>query len=276
MTLDAKRAALLAAIQDLKSCAVAYSGGVDSAVVAKAAALALGDKAVAVTGVSASLASGEFEAAEELAKLIGIRHVVVCTDELASGNYTRNAPDRCYHCKTELYSQLETLLPKLGVKAIVNGANADDLGDYRPGMRAASEHRIHSPLADCGISKAEVRQLAAGWGLPVADKPATPCLSSRIAYGEAVTPERLAMIDRAEQFLRGLGLANLRVRYHKGDLARLEVPLAELPRLCAGDTREQIAAELRRLGFKFVTLDLEGFRSGSLNQLVQIALPGGS
>lgn len=271
MTLDAKRAALLAAIQDLKSCAVAYSGGVDSAVVAKAAALALGDEAVAVTGVSASLASGELEAAKELAKLIGIRHLVVNTDELASGEYTRNAPDRCYHCKTELYSQLETLLPKLGVAAILNGANADDLGDYRPGMRAASEHQIHSPLADCGITKAEVRQLAAAWGLPVADKPATPCLSSRIAYGEAVTPERLAMIDRAEHFLRGLGLVNLRVRYHKGDLARLEVPLADLQRLCEGDAREQIAKELRRLGFKFVTLDLEGFRSGSLNQLVQIA-----
>jgi pyridinium-3,5-biscarboxylic acid mononucleotide sulfurtransferase len=274
-SLDAKRDALLAAIHDLKSCAVAYSGGVDSAVVAKAAAVALGDKAVAVTGVSASLASGELEAAEELARLIGIRHVVVSTDELASGDYTRNAPDRCYHCKTELYSQLETLLPKLGVAAIVNGANADDLGDYRPGMRAASEHQIHSPLADCGITKAEVRQLAAEWGLPVADKPATPCLSSRIAYGEEVTPQRLAMIDRAEQFLRGLGLANLRVRYHKGDLARLEVPLADLPRLCEGDARERIAAELRKLGFKFVTLDLEGFRSGSLNQLVQIALSGG-
>ena len=269
-SLDAKREALLDALKRLESCAVAYSGGVDSAVVAKAAAVALGDKAVAVTGVSASLASGELEAAEELSRLIGIRHVVMNTDELESENYSRNAPDRCYHCKTELYSQLESLLPKLGVKAMVNGANADDLGDYRPGMQAATEHRIHSPLADCGITKAEVRQLAADWDLPVWDKPATPCLSSRIAYGEEVTPERLAMIDRAEQFLRGLGLANLRVRYHKGDLARLEVPLADLPRLCEGNTRDEVAAALRRLGFKFVTLDLEGFRSGSLNQLVQI------
>jgi uncharacterized protein len=270
MTLDAKRESLLAEIARLDSCAVAYSGGVDSAVVAKAAALALGNRAVAVTGVSASLASGELEAAKELARLVGIRHVVVNTDELANGGYTRNAPDRCYHCKTELYTQLERLLPELGVLAIVNGANADDLGDYRPGMRAAAEHRIHSPLAECGLTKAEVRQLAADWKLPVWDKPATPCLSSRIAYGEEVTPERLAMIDQAEQFLRGLGLANLRVRYHKGDLARLEVPLADLPRLCEGNTRDEVAAELRRLGFKFVTLDLEGFRSGSLNQLVQI------
>ena len=268
--LDAKREALLAALRGLESCAVAFSGGVDSAVVAKAAALALGERAIAVTGTSASLAAGELEAAAELARLIGIRHEVIATDELASADYTRNAPDRCYHCKTELYSQLERLFPKQGVQAIVNGANADDLGDYRPGMQAAAEHRIHSPLAECGITKAEVRELAAAWGLPVWDKPATPCLSSRIAYGEAVTPERLAMIDGAEQFLRARGLANLRVRYHRGDLARIEVPLDDLPRLCAAETRRELTAELRRLGFKFVTLDLEGFRSGSLNQLVQI------
>jgi uncharacterized protein len=268
--LDAKRDALLAALRKMESCAVAFSGGVDSAVVAKAAAIALGDAAVAVTGTSASLAAGELEAAEQIAQLIGIRHVVVATDELASPDYLKNAPDRCYHCKTELYSQLERLLPKLGVKAIVNGANADDLGDYRPGMQAASEHRIHSPLADCGITKAEVRELAAAWGLPVWDKPATPCLSSRIAYGEEVTPDRLAMIDQAERFLRGRGLANLRVRYHRGDLARIEVSLADLPRLCDADFRRELTAELRQLGFKFVTLDLEGFRSGSLNQLVQI------
>jgi uncharacterized protein len=267
-SIDHKRELLLAAIGRLESCAVAFSGGVDSAVVAKAAAVALGEAAVAVTGTSASLAAGELEAAEELARLIGIRHVVVSTDELARPDYLKNAPDRCYHCKTELYTQLDRLLPQLGVKAIVNGANADDLGDYRPGMQAAAEHRIHSPLADCRITKAEVRELAAGWGLPVWDKPATPCLSSRIAYGEAVTPDRLAMIDRAEQFLRGSGLANLRVRYHRGDLARIEVPVADLPRLCDAEFRRELTAEFRRLGFKFVTLDLEGFRSGNLNQLV--------
>lgn len=269
-SLDAKRESLLNEIRKLESCAVAFSGGVDSAVVAKAAAIALGDAAVAVTGTSASLAAGELEAAEGLARLIGIRHVVIATDELDSPSYVRNAADRCFHCKTELYTQLEHLLPKLGVKTIINGANADDLGDYRPGMQAAVEHHIYSPLAEGGITKAEVRELAAAWRLPVWDKPATPCLSSRIAYGEEVTPERLVMIDRAEQFLRSHGLANLRVRYHRGDLARIEVPLDDLPRLCEGDFRRKLAAELRRLGFKFVTLDLEGFRSGSLNQLVQI------
>ena len=268
--LDGKRDQLLANLQCLESCAVAFSGGVDSAVVAKAAALALGARAVAITGASDSLAAGELEAAESLARLIGIRHVVIQTDEMSSPDYVKNAPDRCYHCKTELYTQLERLLPQLAVKAIVNGANADDLGDYRPGMAAAAEHAIHSPLAACGITKAEVRQLAAEWDLPVWDKPATPCLSSRIAYGEQVTAERLAMIDRAEQFLRGRGLTNLRVRYHRGELARVEVPQDELPRLCDPDLRRELTAEFRRLGFKFVTLDLEGFRSGSLNQLVQI------
>jgi uncharacterized protein len=269
-SLQDKQDALLAALGRLESCAVAFSGGVDSAVVAKAAAIALGERAVAVTGDSASLATGEREQAEELARLIGIRHLVIGTHELESSDYTRNAPDRCFHCKTELYSRLVELLPRLGVRSIVNGANADDLGDYRPGMQAAANYAIVSPLADCGLTKADVREMAAAWGLPVWDKPATPCLSSRIAYGEEVTPERLAMIDRAELYLRGLGLVEFRVRYHKGDLARIEVPLAELPRLIEAGQRQDLAAELRRLGFKFMTLDLEGFRSGSLNQLVQI------
>jgi uncharacterized protein len=269
-SLDSLRERLLARITSLQSCAVAFSGGVDSAVAAKAAALALGERAVAVTGASASLAAGELEEARDLARLIGIRHVVVDTHELASPDYARNAPDRCYHCKTELYSQISARLGELGVATIINGANADDLGDYRPGMTAAAEHRIHSPLAECGITKGQVRELAAAWGLPVWDKPATPCLSSRIAYGQEVTPERLAMIDGAEQFLRGAGLRSCRVRFHQGDLARIEVALDALPRFVEPDFRRELAAELRRLGFKFVTLDLEGFRSGSLNQLVQI------
>lgn len=269
-SLSAKRSALLANIAAHGSCAVAYSGGVDSAVVAKAAYEALGDNAVAITGASASLAAGELEQAEEIARLIGIRHQVIRTDEFQQPDYLRNAPDRCYHCKSELYTQLERVLPKLGVRVILNGANADDAGDYRPGMAAASEHAVRSPLAECGITKAEVRQLAAEWNLPVWDKPASPCLSSRVAYGEEVTPERLTMVDAAEQFLRGKGLKVCRVRYHRGDLARIEVPPEELQPLCEPDTRRELAAELRRLGFKFVTIDLEGFRSGSLNQLLQI------
>ena len=271
MDLATKRAALLANVAAHGSCAVAFSGGVDSAVVAQAAFEALGDRAVAVTGTSASLAAGEVEQAEEIARLIGIRHHVINTDEFAQDQYLRNAPDRCYHCKTELYTQLERILPELGTKIILNGANVDDEGDYRPGMTAAAEHQVHSPLAECGITKSEVRQLAAQWNLPVWDKPASPCLSSRVAYGEAVTPERLAMIDSAEQFLRRRGLRTCRVRYHRGDLARIEVPPEELLPLCEPQTRRELAAELHRLGFKFVTIDLEGFRSGSLNELLQIS-----
>ena len=251
------------------SCAVAFSGGVDSAVVAKAAQLALGDAAVLVTGNSAALAEGELEAARDLAALIGVRHVIVRTEEFANPDYVANRADRCYHCKTELYSQLGDLAARLGVNVIVNGANADDLGDYRPGMQAAAEHDVRSPLAECGFTKQDVRELAAAWELPVADKPATPCLSSRVAYGQEVTPERLAMIDRAEQFLRSLGFRELRVRYHAGDMARIEVPLDALSwPVRAVSVRELIVSELRRLGFKFVTLDLAGFRSGSLNQLI--------
>jgi uncharacterized protein len=270
MLLDQKRKKLLSRLTELNSCAVAFSAGVDSTVVAKAAHLALGENAVAVTGTSSSMAEGELEEARQLAALIGIRHVIVATDEFSQPDYLRNAPDRCYHCKTELYTQLDRLLPQLGVQHAVNGANADDLGDYRPGMQAASEHAVLSPLAECGITKAEVRELAREWQLPVWNKPATPCLSSRVAYGEEVTPERLAMIDQAEQFLRSHGLRTVRVRYHKGDMARLEVPVEALARFVDDAFRRELIERLREIGFRFVTLDLEGFRSGSLNQLVQL------
>lgn len=260
-----KRDRLLEMLRAYGSCAVAYSGGVDSAVVAKAAQLALGEHAVAVTGVSASLASGELDAARRLAAEIGIRHEVIATEEFGRTEYVRNAPDRCYHCKTELYTQLEGLASRLETAVIANGANLDDQGDYRPGMRAAGEHRVVSPLLECGFTKGEVRELAAHWHLAVWDKPASPCLSSRVAYGEAVTPERLRMIDEAERFLRGLGLRELRVRYHGGDLARIEVPAAEVARLAAADVAAALSAKFKSLGFRYVTIDLEGFRSGSLN-----------
>ncbi len=268
--LTAKREKLLGLIRGYGTCAVAFSGGVDSAVVAKAAQLALGDAAVAVTGTSASLAAGELDDARKLARKIGIRHEVIETDEFSNPDYLRNAADRCYHCKTELYTEIDGMAERLGVDVILNGANVDDLGDYRPGMKAAGEHRVASPLAECGLDKAAVRALARHWQLPIWDKPATPCLSSRIAYGEEVTPERLAMIDQAERFLRDWGLGTLRVRYHKGDVARLEVPLDALTRLTAPEMREAVVGRLKQLGFKYVTLDLEGFRSGSLNALVDI------
>ena len=267
-TIAEKRDALLETLRSYGSCVVAFSGGVDSAVVAKAAFLALGAHAIAITAVSSSLAEGELEQASELAQLVGIRHEVLQTDEFANPNYTANPSNRCYFCKTELYSQLEPIAAKYGDSVIVNGANVDDIGDWRPGMIAAREHAVRSPLIECGFTKQDVRDLAAEWQLPVWDKPAAPCLSSRVAYGEEVTPERLRMIDRAEQFLRGLGLKTVRVRYHRGDLARLEVPASAIGEIASAETREKIATEFRTLGFKYITLDLEGFRSGSQNEAI--------
>jgi len=266
--LASKRDRLLTKLIGYGHCAIAFSGGVDSAVVAQAAYLALGDGAVAVTGTSDALAAGELEAARDLATRIGIRHIVISTDEFANPDYVANKADRCYHCKTELYSQLGRMRERLGVNAVVNGANADDLGDYRPGLQAASEHSVESPLAECGLTKQDVRQLAAFWKLPVADKPATPCLSSRVAYGLHVTPERLARIDQAEQFLRSLGFNELRVRLHADDMARIEVPVSEIAKLCELNSRTATVAEFERLGFKFITLDLAGFRSGGFTKLV--------
>lgn len=268
--LASKRDRLLELLRGFRQVVVAYSGGIDSTVVAQAAFLALGERAIAVTGTSASLAEGELDEARDVARQIGIRHEVIGTREFEQADYLRNAPDRCYHCKTELYTRLEELRERYPAAVIVNGANTDDTGDYRPGMQAAAEHRVRSPLAECGISKADVRALAAHWDLPTWDKPATPCLSSRVAYGEEVTPERLAMIDRAEQYLRAEGLRTVRVRYHKGDLARLEVPAEELETLCRPERRDALLKHLKSLGFRYVTLDLAGFRSGSMNEVLPI------
>ncbi len=268
--LDAQRDQLLTLIGSLDRCAVAFSAGVDSTVVAKAAALALPDRSVAVTGVSPSLAAGELDEARRLAQLIGIRHLEIDTREMAQSDYTANAPDRCYHCKTELYRQIHDRRDELGVDVILNGANADDLSDFRPGTQAAEEQEIRSPLAECGLTKSDVRALARSWDLPIWDKPATPCLSSRIAYGERVTTERLQMIDQAEQFLRSHGLETVRVRYHKGDLARIEVGESDVPRLAQIPLRTTLVERLQAIGFKFVALDLVGFRSGSLNVLVPV------
>ena len=250
--------------------AVAFSGGIDSTVVTQAAFEASGDNAVAVTAVSESLAAGELEQAEELARRIGIRHRVIRTEEFSNPAYRRNNPDRCYFCKSELYGRLESLLEELGADVIASGANLDDMGDYRPGLKAASEHGVRHPLQECGFTKADVRALALAWGLPTWDKPATPCLSSRIAYGEEATPERNRMIDQAEQWLRRRGFHILRVRYHKGDLARIEVPLDDLPRFAELELRGELLPAFHTLGFKFVTLDLEGFRSGSLNSVIPV------
>lgn len=264
----AKRDRLLERLRGLGRCVVAFSGGLDSTVLAKAARVALGDRAVAVTGASASLAAAELDECRALARLIGISHEVIPTGELSNPEYQKNTADRCYHCKTELFSQVDKLAERFGGAAVLDGSNLDDRGEHRPGMQAARERKVLSPLAECGLSKAEIRQLAAFWELPTWDKPAMPCLSSRIAYGEQVTPERLSMVERAESFLRQRGLRLLRVRYHRGDVARIEVPPAELGRLVGEPLRGELVGAFKAMGFKFVALDLEGFRSGSLNTLL--------
>src|SRR5438128_4712851 len=265
-----QRDRLLAILRDMRRVAVAFSGGIDSTVVAQAAHLALGDAAIAVTADSPSVARAELDDARRLAAHIGIRHRIVRTDEFQNPDYLRNDGARCYFCKSELYTQIEAILPELGNPVVCSGANRDDMGDYRPGLTAAAEHKVRHPLQEAGMGKADVRALARHWGLPTWDKPAAPCLSSRLAPGVTVTTERTARVEAAERYLRDLGLRECRVRLHEGELARIEVPIAELSRLADPNVRSALVARLRELGFRFVTLDLEGFRSGSLNSLVQL------
>lgn len=265
-SLQQKQRDLCDAIKSYGPVVVAFSGGVDSAVVAQAAFDVWGDAAIAVTATSASLASGELEQAVDIAAQIGIRHLTIETLEFQSDGYRRNAGDRCFYCKTELYEQLTARLNELHVAVICNGTNIDDLGDYRPGLEAAANHQVKSPLVDAGCNKSDVRELAQIWQLPIWDKPASPCLSSRIAYGLEVTPERVQRVNRAESFLKEqLGLRELRVRHEANDLARIEVPADSITALMNRERREMICQQLRELGFKYVTIDLDGFRSGSMN-----------
>jgi pyridinium-3,5-biscarboxylic acid mononucleotide sulfurtransferase len=260
-TLMAKDERLAAILTDLERVVVAYSGGVDSALLAAAAHERLGSNAVAVTAVSPSLAGRELRAATELALSFGWSHRTVDTHEVERDEYARNSGDRCYWCKAELFDVLNPIAEEMKA-TIASGTNLDDLGDYRPGLRAASERSVRTPLAEAGLTKSDVRALSAARGLPTADKPASPCLASRFAYGVRVTSEGLQRIDRAEDLLRDLGFEVLRVRDH-GELARIEVPPEAIELVTA--QRDIIERELKSLGFTFVTVDLGGFRSGSLN-----------
>ncbi len=271
-----KRDRLLSWLRERGRVAVAFSGGVDSAVVAQAAQLACGSAALAITADSPSVPRAEIAAARRLAEQIGIAHVVLSTYEVEQQEYRRNDGLRCYYCKTELYTRIAQYLRNCGELenqwTIVSGANRDDLGDFRPGLQAAAEQGVRHPLVEVGLSKDEVRALARHWGLPVWDKPASPCLSSRLAPGVAVTTERLHRVEAAEAFLRAHGLRDCRVRYHADDLARVEVPLEYLPILATEPLRSALAEELQRLGFRYVTVDWQGLRSGSLNALVPLEI----
>ena len=249
-----------------ESAVVAFSGGVDSSLVAAVAARALGPRALAVTAVSPAVAAGELEGARRVAAAVGIAHETIATDELARDGYRRNGSDRCYFCKSELYDTLAELAARRGFHVLLSGANADDAGDWRPGLRAAAEHGVRHPLLDAGAGKAEVRALARELGVPSADKPATPCLASRIPYGTAVDPETLARIDRAEQAVRALGFPVLRVRHH-GILGRLEVAADDLDR--AFEREPEIVAAIRAAGYVHAVIDREPFRSGRLNAVLR-------
>lgn len=265
LTVDALRGRLERSLAELESAVVAFSGGVDSSVVAALAARALGDRALAVTAVSPALASGELEGASGVAAAIGVEHLVIATDELGREGYRRNARDRCYHCKTELYGELWRLAAERGFAVLLSGANADDRGDWRPGLRAAAEHRVRHPLLEAEAGKAEVRALARRLGVPSAEKPASPCLASRLPYGTRVEPARLARVDRAERAVRALGYPVLRVRHHE-DLGKLELPAADLERALAPAARAAIATALREAGYVRTAIDLEPLRSGALNE----------
>jgi uncharacterized protein len=251
-------------IEGLGSAVVAFSGGVDSSLVAALAARALDDRALAVTAVSPALATGELDAAGDVARAIGIGHETIVTTELEREGYRVNGRDRCYHCKTELYSRLARLAASRGYAALLSGANADDLGDWRPGLRAAEEHGVVHPLAEAGVGKALVRELAAALGVPSAGKPASPCLASRLPYGTPVDPETLAQVDRAELALKGLGYRVLRVR-HFGALGRVQLAGDELGRALSREGRAAVVAAVRAAGYAEVEIDPEPFRSGSLN-----------
>lgn len=255
-------AALEAVVRRWPSAVVAYSGGVDSALVAVAAHRALGDRMLAITAHSPSIPPREREEAAAFAAEAGFPYRAVATEEMANPNYTANPANRCYFCKDELFTKLRAVAAAENLAVVLDGFNADDKRDYRPGQQAAREHETASPLAEAGLGKDAVRAIAKHLGLRVWDKPAAPCLSSRIPYGTPVTAEALAKIDRAEQVLRGLGFMAGRVRHH-GDLARVEVPPAELDFAFA--QREALVAGIKAAGYLFVALDLEGYRMGSLN-----------
>lgn len=272
-SVQAKLDALLALLAGYGRCAVAVSGGLDSAVAAKAAAVALGSGVFAVTAVSPSMAVRETEDARRVAQEIGIPHEEVRTDEVALPEYIENGPLRCYYCKRHIFTRLANFARERGVDIIVDGANADDLEDYRPGIEAARELGVRSPLAEVGLRKQELREVAAWWGLSVQDKAPSPCLASRVAYGVAITSERLKRIGRAEAFLAESGFSNFRVRLHGDDLARVEVSACSLARFVDLSFREAVVKTFRSLGFRYVTLDLEGFSSGSLNRLLMDSEP---
>ncbi|HVN90951.1 MAG TPA: ATP-dependent sacrificial sulfur transferase LarE [Candidatus Binataceae bacterium] len=264
-SLDSKLERLCAIFTSFEDVIVAFSGGVDSTFVLKVAQETIGNRVLALTTTSPTMPDQDRISALEMAQQIGARHLVIESNELEIPGYVQNPLNRCYLCKHNLFTVCETKARELGIKTIVDGLNLDDLHDYRPGIKAASEMSVRHPLVEAELTKAEVRELSRTLGLPTWDRPASPCLSSRFPYGTTITEEGLRKVEQGEQLLHALGFKVARVRYH-GDVARLEVDANEIARLLEPSTRDLVAAELKKIGFRFVTVDLRGFRSGSLNE----------
>lgn len=269
MTAQEKYARLLEVLRSLDSVVVAFSGGVDSTFLARAADEALGERALLVTADSETYPASELAAAKELAQTLGMRHLVVETRELENPDYAKNPTNRCFFCKEELFTTLAPIAEREGYRHLVYGANMDDLGDHRPGMESARQRHVRAPLIEAGLGKAEIRELSQALGLSTWDKPSFACLSSRFQYGDRITAEKLRQVDAAEEFVRSLGFRQFRVRHHDR-LARLEIPIEDLPKLWEDGRREAILKRFRELGYLYVTIDLAGFQSGSANLLLNL------
>jgi pyridinium-3,5-biscarboxylic acid mononucleotide sulfurtransferase len=268
--MQAKQDQLIAALRAMGRVVVAYSGGADSAYLAWAAKQALGDDAIAVTADSASIPESHKRDAEAFATQFGIRHEYVTTTEFENPDYAKNGPDRCFHCKDELFAVLERLGRERGIAHIVYGVNRDDLGDYRPGQHAAKLHQVEAPLVAAGLTKAEIRALSREAGLPTWDRPAAACLSSRIPYGTPVTIQNVKQVELGEEEMKALGFRQFRTRFH-GEIVRIEIAREELPRAMTIEMADRLTSIFKRLGYKYVALDLEGYRQGSLNEVLSVA-----
>jgi uncharacterized protein len=274
VTTQEKYARLLEVLRGLESVVVAFSGGVDSTFLARAAGQALGERALLVTADSETYPASELAAAKELAHALGLRHLVVQTRELDNPDYARNPTNRCFFCKEELFITLAPIAEREGFRHLVYGANVDDLGDHRPGMDSARQRGVRAPLIEAGLGKTEIRELSRELGLPTWDKPSFACLSSRFQYGDRITAEKLRQVDAAEELVRSLGFRQFRVRHHDR-LARLEIPLDDLPKLWQDGRREALVKGFRELGYVYVTVDLSGFQSGSGNLRLDLKRPRG-